>query len=100
MAGPRIRCNPPFGSENELAGAPTKRNSILTISCTPIPASAPAPASVSDLPGRYMVENLQKTTKLALELFVKGHEYGQANSAPRDRALKARTLTFTIGACI
>ena len=57
-----------------------------TIFCAPTPAPpqapAPAPASVLGPPGRYTDKDLQKATKLALELFVKGQEHGQANSAP------------------
>ena len=98
MAGPCTRRNPPFGGEDELAEAPTEGNSTPAISRAPTPApaqalaptSAPTPASVPGPPGRYTDKNLQRTTKLALELFVKGQEHGQANSALWDRALKAR----------
>ena len=100
MAGPRTRRNPPLGGKDELAGAPTKGNSTPAVSCAPTPAPAqgpaptPAPASVpasaQGPPRRYMDEDLQRATKLALELFVKGQEHGQlqANSAPCEQPLK------------
>ena len=105
MAGPRTRRN--------AGGAPTNNSGtpvpIPAVSRTPTPASAqtpvlteapapaqtlaaaPAPAFVPGPPGRYMDENLQKATKLALKLFVKGQEYGQlqASSAPYEQPLKA-----------
>ena len=102
MAGPRIRRNPLLGGEDELAGAPTKGNSIPAVSCasTPAPAQAPAPisapafapASAPSPPERYTDEDLQRATKLALKLFVKGQKHGQlqANSAPQKQLLKAR----------
>ena len=105
MAGPRTRRNPPLGGEDELAGAPTEGNSTPAVSRAPTPAPAqalaptpaPAPASVPGPPGRYTDEDLQRATKLALESFVKGQEHGQANSAPRDRALKARNPDLYYG---
>lgn len=42
----------------------------------PIPPQAPTPASAPGSLGRYTDENLQKATKLALKLFVKGQEHG------------------------
>ena len=89
MAGPRTRRN--------AGGAPTDDSG------TPVPTPAvsraptPAPASVPGPPGRYTDEDLQRATKLALELFVKGQEHGQANSAPRDKALKARNSDLYYG---
>ena len=84
MAGPCTRRN--------AGGAPTDDNGtpvpIPAVSRAPTPV--PAPASVPGPPGRYTDEDLQRATKLALESFVKGQEHGQANSASRDRALKAR----------
>ena len=43
--------------------------------------------------------DLQRATRLALESFVKGQEHGQlqANSAPRDRPLKARNPDLYYG---
>ena len=100
MARPRTRRN--------AGGAPTNDNGtpepIPAVSCVPtpmsaqtpastqIPAPTPAPASVSGPPGRYTDEDLQKATKLALKLFVKGQEYGQlqASSAPYEQPLKAQ----------
>ena len=100
MAGPRTRRNPPLGGKDELAGAPTEGNSTPAVSHTPTPAPAqalaltpaPAPASVPGPLGRYTDEDLQRATKLALELFVKGQEHGQlqASTAPRNCPLKAR----------
>ena len=97
MAGLRTRRNPPLGGKNEFAGAPNKRNSTPVVFCAPIPAPAQAPASTSapasapGLLGRYMDKNLQRATKLALELFVKGQGHGQlqANAAPHEQPLKA-----------
>ena len=40
MASSRTRRNPPFGGKDELAGAPTKGNSIPAISHAPTPAPA------------------------------------------------------------
>ena len=56
-------------------------NLIPIVSCTPICAlvlafiSAPTP--VLGLLRRYLDKNLQKATKLALKLFVKGQEHSQ-----------------------
>lgn len=82
MTGPRTRQspwnNPPPISKNELAedapGAPTEGSSTPTPSpaispaLTPVPAQAPTPAP--GLPGMYTNIDLQKATRLALELFV------------------------------
>ena len=67
---------------------------ITTKASTPTQAPTPASASAS-APGqlrRYTNKDLQRATKLALKLFVKGQEYGQlqANSAPCKQPLKAR----------
>ena len=66
MAGLRIRRN--------ASGAPTNDNGTLK----PIfPVSGiPAFASVPGPPGRYTDEDLQRATKLALKLFLKGQEHG------------------------
>ena len=95
-------------TRRNASGALTNDNgtseSISAVSHTPTPAPAqipalahaptptPAPASAPGLPGRYTDEDLQRVTKLALELFVKGQEHGQlqANSAPCEQPLKAR----------
>ena len=98
MAGLYTRCNPPLGGKNELAGAPTKGNSTPAVFRAPTPALAQAPApilalaSTPDPQGRYTDKDLQRATKLALELFVKDQEHSQlqANSAPREQLLKAR----------
>ena len=93
MAGPRTHRN--------ASGAPTngsgtsKPTPAISRAPTPAPAQAsapiPTPASALGPPGRYTDKNLQRATKLALELFVKGQEHGQlqANSAPCEQPLKA-----------
>ena len=94
MAGPRT-CRNASGAPTDDSGTPKPTPAVSRVS-TPAPAQAPAftsaPASVPGPPGRYTDEDLQKATKLALELFVKGQEYGQlqASSAPREQPLKAR----------
>ena len=86
--------------------APTNNNGtfqpIPAVSCAFTPALAnisapaqaftPAPASTLGPPGRYTDNNLQRTTKLALKLFVKCQEHSQlqANFAPCKQPLKAR----------
>ena len=101
MAKPRTRHN--------AGGAPTNDNDTpkptpaVSRALTPAPAQAlaPTPAPVSSSvpgpPGRYTDKNLQRATKLALKLFVKGQEHGQANSAPRNRAFKARNPDLYYG---
>ena len=76
MAGPRTHRNA-GGAPTDNSGIP-KPTPAVSRAPTPAPAQAlaptPAPASASVLgpPGRYTDKNLQRTTKLALELFVKG----------------------------
>ena len=94
MTGPRTRRNPLLGGKNELAGAPIEGNSTSAISCASIFAPILAPALASGPPKRYTDKNLQRATKLALELFVKGQKHGQANSAPRNKGLKAWNPNF------
>ena len=102
MASLCIHCNPLLGGKSKLAGALTKGNNTPAVSRAPTPAPtqafaptpAPASASVPGPPGRYTDKNLQRAIKLALELFIKGQEHGQANSAPRNRAFKARNPDF------
>ena len=92
MAGLYTRCNFSLGGKDKLAKAFIKRNSTPAVfrAPTPVPAQAPAPTlaptSASGPPGRYTDEDLQRATKLALELFVKGQEHGQpqANSTPSE----------------
>ena len=107
MAGSRTCCspwsNPPPTGKDELAGgaprAPTKGSGIPT----PISAAsraltpAPAPTFAPGLPGLYTDMDLQRATKLALKLFVKGQKHGQANFAPREKALKARNPNLYYG---
>ena len=69
MAGPRTRRNA-GGAPINGSGIP-KPTFVVSCTFTPAPTSAPGP------PGRYIDKDLQKTTKLALELFVKGQEYSQ-----------------------
>ena len=96
MAGPHIRRNA-GGAHTNDSGTPKLTIAVSRIP-TPAMAQAPAPtpvpalASVSGPPGRYMDENLQRATKLALKLFVKGQEHDQlqANSALREHPQKAR----------
>ena len=85
MAGPRARRsprrNPPPAGEDELAGAvpgaPTDDSGTPShtpaMSRVPTPAPAPPPASAK-LVAKYTDANLQKATKLALELFVQGQQ--------------------------
>ena len=94
MVSLRIYRNLPLGGKDELVGVSIKRNSTPAISHIFIPvfaqalALAPTSASISGPPGRYTDKNLQRTTKLTLKSFVKGQEYGQANSVPWDIAFK------------
>ena len=97
MACPRTRCNPPPAGKDELARRTLFEGSGIP---TPTPAAsrAPTPAHTQDpipvpgLPDMYTNIDLQRATSLALELFVKGQEHGQANSASRKRAFKARNF--------
>ena len=84
MAGVCTRCNASGASTNN-SGIPEP---TAAVSCAPILAPACAP----DLSGRYTDEEIQKTTKLALELLVKGqkHDQLQANAASRKQPLKSR----------
>lgn len=90
------RSNPlPTGKDKLAGGAPGAPNkgsgtSTPTFATSRVPTPAPAPASASGPPGLYTDVNLQKATKLVLKSFVKGQQYGQVNSAPRERALKVR----------
>lgn len=73
---------------------PIKNNSISTFflavsqAQTLVLAQNLASALDSSLLGIYTSVDLQKTTKLALKLFVKGQKYSQANSIPLDRVFK------------
>ena len=68
-------------------------NSSGTTKPTPAVSYTFTPAFVSALgpPERYTDKDLQRATKLALELFVKGQKHGQlqANSTPCKQLLKA-----------
>ena len=93
MAGLYIYYNPFFGGKNKLTEAFIKENStfshfsivfwVKTLTLTQ--------AYALSLSKRYINKNLQKTTKLALELFIKGQKYGQlqVNSIYQKQPLKA-----------
>ena len=89
MAGPHTCCNFFADGKDKLAGKTFTNDSgtlkpTPAVSHTPIPALAqilapaqalaptPATASTSGPPARYIDKDLNGTTKLALELFVKG----------------------------
>ena len=83
MIGPRAHHNLflPVGKDEltrNAPGAPTKSSSIsiLLPAVFCVPTLAPAQAPAPGLPNLYIDEDLQRATKLALELFVKGQEYG------------------------
>lgn len=90
MVRPRICCNSAFINKNEL-----DENALETLikdtSATPIPKiilsyiSILVPALIFAFvlgpPAMFNNKDLQKTTRLALKLFVKGYKYSQANSA-------------------
>lgn len=91
MVRPRACHNAlPFVGKDELAGdapgAHTKSCGIPTptsaVFCVPTPASAQTPAltqaptQVLGSPSLYIDADLQRATKLALDLFIKGQEYG------------------------
>ena len=105
MARPRTRRNA-GGASIDDSGTPVSTPAIIC-ALTPAPAQthapaqalAPAPTSVPGPSGRYMDEELQRATKLAIELFVKGQEHGQlqVSTAPRDRPFKARNPDFYYG---
>ena len=82
MASLCTRRNPPFSGKDKLVGALTKGNSIPTVfrastlalvqAPAPTLTSASAPASAPGPLRRYIDKELQRATKLALELFIKG----------------------------
>ena len=84
MTGPYTRRNTGRAPTND-SGTPVP---IFVVSCAP----TPAPASAPDPPRRYKDKDLQRVTKLALKIFVKGQEYGQfqANFAFCKQPLKTR----------
>ena len=90
MASLYTRRNLFFGRKNKLARVPINRNSTPVISCAFTSALSLALTSSPGLSERYTDENLQKTTKMAPELFVKGQKYCQlqANFALRKQPLK------------
>ena len=84
MAGP-CTCRNTGGAPTNGSGTP-ELTPAVSRAPTPALASAPGPS------GRYINEDLQRATKLALESFVKGQELGQlqASSAPCKQPLKAQ----------
>ena len=82
MAGLYTCRNLPLGRKDELAKVPIEGNGILAIfyaltlalarasAYTPIPVLALGPQA------RYIDKDLQRATKLALELFLKGQKHG------------------------
>lgn len=62
---------------------------VQTPAPTQVPAFIQAPTFTSGQPDMYTEENLQKATRLALKLLVKGQEYRKANSILQNMALKA-----------
>ena len=95
MAKPHTHCNLPLIGKDKLTEdapeAPTKNNGtltpifaifyILTSMLAQIPTSIQASTPASGPPDMYINIDLQKATKLALELFIKSQKYGQANWA-------------------
>ena len=95
MVGPRTQYNPPFAGKDKLVRkASFKSSGMSTLIFAVSRAFTPvfAPAFALGLSDRYMDKDLQRITKLALESFVQGQEYGQlqANPTPGNRQLKAR----------
>lgn len=97
MARLQTRYNLALVGEDKFAEDVTTKDSntptlSLAISCPQTPASAQVPIFAPSLPGMYTNINLQKATRLALELFIKGQEYGQfqANSPSFNCLFKAR----------
>ena len=108
MAGPCTRCNAggasSNGSDTSVSTPGASYTPTFVPAQIPVPTEASAPtqvltptpalASALGPPGRYTDKNLQRATKLALELFVKGQKFGQlqANSTSRKQPLKVRFL--------
>lgn len=77
MAGPRTWRNPsPVGKDKLARKTPSKGSGIPTstptVFCASISAPTQDPAPAPGLPGIYTHVDLQRATKLALKLFVKG----------------------------
>lgn len=97
MADPGACHNPLPASKDKFAEkALIDSSNIPVISYALIPALPQALTPAVDPPNLYTSDDVQKTTKLALELFVRGQEHGkfQTNFAPRDRPLKAKNSNF------
>ena len=112
MARPRTHCNigkaPTNDSDTPVLTptvfcAPTPapaQTSVLAKAPTPVQAPTPTPTSASDSvlgpSGRYTDKDLQRSTKLTLELFVKGQEHVQLqeSTAPHNCLFKAWNPNF------
>lgn len=89
MAKPWTRCNFTFVSKDELTGdileAHTRNSGIFTlisiVFCAFTLALAQTPTLIPGLSSIYLNLNLQKATKLALELFIKSQEYEQLQAS-------------------
>ena len=94
MAGPRncrsLQSNSLPTSKDELAEGALEASTKSSDTVTLTPAISLAPVPALGMPGLYMDVNLQRATKLALKLFMKGQKYGQKNFAFQNRAFKAR----------
>lgn len=94
MTGSRICRNLTLTSKDKLdedaLRAPTKSRGTFTFTSTvsqaSTPISVPVPAPI--LLGIYTNVNLQKTTKMILELFVESQKQGQVNSTTQNRVFK------------
>lgn len=94
--------SPAVVGEDKLAGSiSTKDNNTLIPSLATSRALITAPAKAHsptpDPQGIYTNIDLQRATKLALKFFLKGQEYGKANFASRNRALKAQNPSLYNG---
>lgn len=102
MAGPRTWRNPsPVGKDKLTGKTPSKSSDTPTstsiISCASISAPTQNPAPAPSQLGMYTNVDLQRATKLALELFVKGQKHGQANFALRKKVFKAHNSNLYYG---
>lgn len=81
MPGPHTHRHVLLDGKNEFARVCTKKNSTFLLSLVFFRANTPTfaqtPTWVLGLPGMYIHIDLQKTTKLALKLFVQSWEHGQ-----------------------
>lgn len=109
MIESQICCNFLSANKDKLAKdaqkIPTKGSSISTASFAAfrafILAFIPTPALISSLPYWFTDGDLQKATKLALELSVRGQEHGkiQVNSTFQNKSLKAKNPDLYYSYC-